>query len=160
MKESIGSTQLYIIVIVMVVLFTGLVAFAMNRANAFAVKDQIVSIIEANDGYEISVYKPSTHDDIKVLDGIIKAISEKHYDQKGTCEKEIERFGNKNVAMYNRDGTRAYNDPAFCIVKSKVTSGDVTRYYYRVVIFYSLDIPVLRALLTFRDIGETKILNK
>lgn len=171
MKESIGSTQLYIIVITMVLLFTGILAFAMNRANAFAVKNQIVSIIEANDGYAAN--DPNS----PVIESIVKAMAEKQYNQLGSCEKEEEMFKTYSqkhlldmeeiekkkvgVFYYKRDGNEPadVNSAAFCVVKTPVTNGDVTRYYYRVVIFYSIDVPILKTLLTFRDIGETKILN-
>ena len=54
MREGIGGIQLFLIVVVMVLIFAGVMSLTLNQANAFAVKDQIVSIIETAGGFDTS----------------------------------------------------------------------------------------------------------
>ena len=54
MKESIGGTQLFAIVISLILLFAGITALTVNRSNAFTVKDQLVAIIEKAGGFDMT----------------------------------------------------------------------------------------------------------
>ena len=46
MRESIGGTWLFMIVIFFIVLFTGYLCMSINQSKAFAVKNSIIRIIE------------------------------------------------------------------------------------------------------------------
>lgn len=161
MKESIGGTQLFVIVIALVLIFTAIMAFTINHSNAFAVKDQITQIIENNGGFDLSEEYIEGHDrdTDKVIKEIVEAIDRNSYRQVGKCP---EATGNSKVASYQRNGAKTVgnNDAAFCIVKipSEGKDGAVNAYYYQVVVFYSLDIPVVKELFNFKAVGETKVL--
>lgn len=50
MRESIGGAWLVGIVITFVVLFTSYLALSVNYSKAFKVKNEIISLIEENEG--------------------------------------------------------------------------------------------------------------
>jgi len=50
MREAIGATWIFGIVIVFIVVFTGYLAFSVNYAKAFAMKDSIIDILEKHNG--------------------------------------------------------------------------------------------------------------
>ncbi len=151
MKESIGGTQIFIVVIALVLIFTAIMAFTINHSNAFAVKDQIVSIIESSGGFDMSA------ENIEVIEQIVDALQANSYRQVGRCPEEE---GNIDVEGYQRNGSKVIGDgkASFCIVKipSIGDRGAVTKYYYQVIVFYSLDIPIVNELFNFKAVGETK----
>ena len=50
MREAIGGTWIFSIVIVFIVLFTSFLALSVNYSKAFKVKNGIVNIIEKREG--------------------------------------------------------------------------------------------------------------
>ena len=48
MKEAMGGVPLFEIVVVFILLFTGIMCLTINHSKAFAVKDEIINIIETN----------------------------------------------------------------------------------------------------------------
>lgn len=54
MREAIGGTWLMWIVLTFVVLFSAFLALAMNYTKAFKVKNEIINLIERNEGYTTS----------------------------------------------------------------------------------------------------------
>ena len=50
MREAIGGTWLFTIVIVFIVLFSSYLAISVNYSKAFKVKNGIVDLIEQNEG--------------------------------------------------------------------------------------------------------------
>ena len=161
MKESIGGTQIFIIVIVLVLLFTGIMAFTINRSNAFSVKDQLVSILERAGGFDMSseiVGGVLNGDD--ALEEIVEALTHNSYRQTGQCPSS--NGADYMVTAYQRNGTQTVgnNDASFCIVRisSKNPKGTPQSYYYQIIVFYTLDLPVLKEVFSFRAVGETKAL--
>ena len=58
MKEAIGGTWLFQIVIAFILLFTGFMCLTINRSKAFNVKDQIIQSIQSYNGIDLgSEYK-------------------------------------------------------------------------------------------------------
>ena len=152
MKESIGSTQLFIIVITLVILFAGIMALTINHSNAFAIKSQIVDIIEKNGGFD-TAKSLDDGDTYTPLEEIIGYLTNSSYRQRGACSD--------NAIAYDRDGkfTTTGQRASFCIEKVVNNSGaaDISNaYVYRVTVFYSLDIPVVRDLIDLKVVGQTK----
>ena len=173
MKESVGLTQLFLLVAILVILFSGIMAFAINRANSFAIKDKIVNILEKHDGFDLSHsleggmdYSDCDKDYFDdALEEIVCSLQEISYRQMGKCPKVD---GDAEVVGYQRNGTMTVGnkESSFCIIKQSGNSriggsekvGVVNIYYYKVIVFYHLDLPVLRQLLNFKNIGQTKAL--
>lgn len=164
MKESIGGTQIFIIVFTLIILFAGIMAFTINYSNAFAVKDQLVSLVETAGGFDLTteIVEGSINND-ETLEKIVETLDHNSYRQKGKCPESKPSEG-YTVAGYQRNGAKTLgnNEDSFCIVKidAKSPEGTPPRYYYQIIVFYRLDLPIIKALLGFKAIGETKILYK
>ncbi|MBE6148508.1 MAG: hypothetical protein E7167_03330 [Firmicutes bacterium] len=161
MKESIGGTQIFMIVITLVLLFTGIMAFTINRSNAFAVKDELVSIIERAGGLDLSSEIIAGSGDA-TLTKIVEALEHNSYRQIGKCPNSVAGADAYEVAAYQRNGAKVLgnNKAAFCIVKinSQNPVGTPNSYYYQIIVFYTLDLPVIKELFNFKAVGETKAL--
>ena len=136
MREAIGGTWIFSIVIVFIVLFTGYLAVSVNYSRAFKVKSNIVSIIEQheglNDGAEAEI------------DSYLSGIGYAVY---GTCAEGETGF-NENLS-----GSKAM----YCVSKrSNNADGALNKSYYRVKVWFRLDLPIFGDLFTFPVTGETK----
>ncbi|HIQ94826.1 TPA: hypothetical protein IAB29_06830 [Candidatus Ventrenecus stercoripullorum] len=168
MREAIGGTWLFQIVIVFILLFTGFLCLSINRSKAFNVKDQIIQTIQSYNGIDLT----SEYEDGEEgpLADIISYISSNSYRTTGNVP-EPEKVGDDIVeyVCYTRDGRITTSNPVFCIAPIRVDSEgcasgetcfnelpDMT--YYRVVVFYQLDLPIFHDLFNFKIVGDTKTL--
>lgn len=149
MREAIGGTWLFQIVIVFVLLFTGFMCLSINHSKAFNVKDNIIKSIEREKGVNLS----SPESD-KAIQSIVKYLQEASYRTTGKCPE--------GYSGYNRDGKLDSRHSAFCIAEV-TTAKDATlppKNYYRVVVFYQLDLPIFNEAFNFSVSGDTKIMYK
>lgn len=167
MREGIGGIQLFLIVVVMVLIFAGVMSLTLNQANAFAVKDQIVSIIETAGGFDTnSICLYGNCKNQETLQNIVDALESNSYRQQGSCDDiPFNNDGNGvtvDIVGYQRNGDKTVSGKksSFCIAKidSNKSVDTLKGYYYRVYVFYQLDIPVLHSIFNFKSIGETKLL--
>ena len=157
MRESISITTIFQIFILFVLLFTAIMALTINNSNAFGVKDSIVNAIEALDG--------NYTDGADLNEEIVKVIQETSYRTSGKCPDGYDGF--------DRAGNRVTSnssDAAVCISDVDVTGGldkafsdfaqndFVDGKYYKVVLFFQLDIPVFKQIFNFKTVGETRII--
>lgn len=164
MKESIGVTGVFQIVILFILLFTGIMCLTLNHTNSFAVKNDIVNTI-------VSLNGDIFNDDDKLKDELVDIMKEYSYRNIGKCDDEYmgyDKEGNKVTT-----GKKA----AVCIKKVKVidergkeicqklrvgcknnASDFVAGAYYKVEVFYQLDVPIIRQLYSLKSVGETKII--
>ena len=163
MKEGMSITYIFQIVILFILLFTGIMALTINNSNAFAVKDYIVNYIEQHDGVYADESGVLTSD-------LLDLINSTSYRSKGNCPAGYtgyDRNGRTVTSSQNasicirgvntRDGINNYLD-------SMLGSGnyyDTGKYdgtYYQVIVFYQLDIPVVKQIFKFQTKGETRII--
>ena len=162
MKEAIGGTWLFQIVIFFILLFTGFMCLSINRSKAFNVKNFILETIQSHNG-EIS----SESDAMKE---IVAYMKENSYRTTGTKQNEIKSMCGKKseYICYNREGKKDNNNPVFCIAKLSVDNNEngcldapftelPNMYYYRIEVFYQLDLPFLHDLFGFKITGDTKV---
>jgi len=160
MKEAIGSTWLFQIVIIFIILFAGYMCLSINHSKAFAVKDDIIEIIERNNGVSL--------DDNMVSSSTSKEIASKLMDSgyrtNGNCSSLSSDSDKGSWVGFNREGKVDNNHATFCIRKVNV-SGAVqvsnelpTTVYYQVAVFYQLDLPVLNHIMSFSVKGDTRLI--
>ena len=158
MKESIGGTQLFIIVITLVILFSSIMALTINRSNSFTTKDRLVSIIEKHGSFDMSAELIGGSENLQLIE-IVDALKELSYRQTGKCP-EAGLDDAFEVSAYQRNGSKTIGnkESSFCIVKYNGTNKEGTAkvYYYRIIVFYHLDLPIVRKLFSFKTMGETK----
>lgn len=162
MKEAIGGTWLFQIVIVFIMLFTGFMCLSINRSKAFSVKDQIIQTIQSYNGIDLD---SNGYDDNKIdaFMDIVEYLRSTSYRNTGVMPTD------GNYSCYSRAGVKVERNPVFCIEPINVKSNSCPEgaecfgelpdmIYYRVVVFYQLDLPIFHDLFNFRVVGDTKIL--
>lgn len=159
MREAIGGTWLFQIVIVFVLLFTAFMCLSINHSKAFNVKNTIVKSVERAEIVDLS--KGASQGE-KTIEQIAKYLQKVGYRTTGNCPN--------GYTGYNREGNINRNKAAFCIKKQSIReSGERadSRFdgsfpdmsYYRVIVFYQLDLPIFNETFQFKVTGDTKVIS-
>ena len=106
MREAIGGTWLFQIVIVFILLFTGFMCLSINRSKAFNVKNQIIETIESYNGIDLN--KEYEEGGTGAIVDIVSYIKDNSYRTVGVSP------GNE-YKCFNRDGKSTNTNPVFCI---------------------------------------------
>lgn len=170
MKEAIGGSWLFVLVITLITLFTTFVSVTTNYTRTYKVKDQLISIIEIHNGV-----------DQDTLEEISRYLSSIGYGATGKCPNDD---GNGWVPFTSNNtlGAAGWGDDAnYCIYKHVVACRAVQtdqyagkdihsstikgqgmntfpRAYYGVATFFRIDWPILRYFINLKVTGETSIL--
>lgn len=139
MREAIGGTWLFGLVITFIVLFASFLAVSINYSKAFNVKNNIVDLISKYEGNNCGARKK--------IGTYLKDVG---YLVPGKCEAGYDG--------YNLDGSKVNsNSKAYYCVSSDENVGTVlTKKYYRVLVFFRIDLPMIGDLTTFKIKGETE----
>ncbi len=148
MKDAIGSTWLTGIVIIFIALFAGFLAYSISYTKAFRVKNEIINIIETNEGFTTSPNSNRLHDlnedDLK-----------NDTSSEGQAFAFVKALGYNYIsgeqASCNGDGTMQYG--GYCLKKFCPADGKI---YYKVTTFIALTIPVIEVTVKLPIAGETK----
>lgn len=147
MRESIGGAWLVGIVMVFIVLFTSYLALTVNYSKAFKVKNEIISLIEENEGLTD-----------KTQEKIVKYLNSAGYYVYGKCssyeEDYLDGAVNGKLTGYERNGSS--DKYKYCVYERSVENDTLNRKYYRVTVFFKFDIPLLDEIFTFPVTGESK----
>lgn len=143
MRESIGGTWLMSIVIVFIVLFTSFLALSVNYSKAFKVKNGIINILEKGQGLNN-----------KTSQEISDYLSTAGYAVYGSCDTN-----EKGCMKSNSAG--ASSKYKYCIYANQgngtdLFGGEKVKTYYKVKVFFRIDLPIVGNILTFPISGETK----
>lgn len=154
MKESIGGIWLFNIVIFFILVFTAYICISINYSKAYNIKNEIVNIIR-NQGGVCTTGDAPYHTNVSCsnfADQISDYFKEANYRSTGKCKD--------NEVGYDREGNRlstGANRAAICISAVKA-QGNVelpNALYYKVRVFFQLDVPVLFDIFNFAVEGET-----
>ncbi|MDD4706044.1 MAG: hypothetical protein PHS24_02365 [Bacilli bacterium] len=141
MREAIGGTWIFGIVIVFIVLFSSYLAISVNYSKAFKVKNAIVSMIEKYEGHGAEVQGL-----------IIKYNKEVGYGVSSNCGTRGKGYDN----VTTNTGIRS----RYCVKCTQAnTSSESNRMhksYYNVTVFFKLDLPIVGNIFVFPVTGETK----
>lgn len=138
MREAIGGTWLFGLVITFIVFFASFLAISINYSRAFNVKNNVVDLIEKYEGNNCKARKK-----------IGNYLNDVGYLVTGTCPDDYLPYdleGNKIVGSQ-----RAY----YCVAKDEANTDTLNKSYYRVMVFFRIDLPVIGRLTTFRIKGES-----
>lgn len=161
MKEAIGGTWLFGIVITFIVFFTTFISFSTNYSRAFNVKDEVLTIIERYKG----VNKTS-------VSKINKRLSKLGYTGDGKCADSGEsNYESDNYSYWlgfkhsSLSGIENSKNSNYCVRRYLISSanngpvGHPTAAYYQVVVFFKLDWPVVGDVFEVRVEGETAVIH-
>ncbi len=164
MREAIGGTWIFQIVIFFILLFTGFMCLTINQSKAYNVKSAMVDAIERYNGTNL--------DDINTgdpaIEEIVASLKERGYRTTGKCPNDINYGVGKRIQYvgYDRDGHLSSTNVSFCI--AKVPTHDDQPHevdelpsmaYYKVVVFYQLDLPIFKNAFNFTLRSDTRLLN-
>ena len=143
MKEAIGGTWLFQIVIVFILMFAGYMCLSINHSKAFGIKSEIIESLTRHAGVDKKEIKEILH----------KA----SYRTKGSCDR-VKSNDSEKWEGYNREGERDDNNATFCIRKIAINTNNYNMFYYQVRVFYQLDLPIFNSLFSFTVKGDTTLL--
>ena len=145
MKESVGALGLTNIVIVFILLFSGYLCISVNQTKAYNVKNEMLNIIHKHNGLDSST-----------LEEIREYMNTVGYRSTGKCDNEDDGVG------YTIN-SESQDKATFCIKTVNVNSNMSDKYnqfpsvkYYKVKVFFSLDIPIIGKMFNFNLIGTSK----
>ncbi|MBQ7141323.1 MAG: hypothetical protein IJO32_07475 [Bacilli bacterium] len=139
MREAVGSTFLFKLMIFFIFFFASFLAIAINYSQAFRIKNQIISILEQYEGYTKEAY-----------DKIFETIGNSGYYRGHTCTSD------EGIAPGSENGTLATVN-GVCI--KGTSSGPEGKYrIYKVSTYVSFEFPVLGNVFTIPVRGETKVI--
>ena len=161
MKESLSVAGIFQIVILFIVLFAGIMALTINNSASFGVKDEIVSVIDFNEGNFL--------DGDKLNNEIVEAMEVNSYRNTGTCDSS------KGWHGYDREGNPVTSGKAAVCIRcinvtdgiekgykvlgsNSVVAGDFIKgYYFQVEAFYQLDLPSFSDTFNFNTKGDSRV---
>ena len=156
MREAIGGTWLFGLVITFIVFFASFLAISINYAKAFNVKNNVVDLIAKYEGNNPCARKH-----------IAEYLRDTGYLVPGSCPAvgSVESGTNNQFEYIGYDlngnkvatGSKAY----FCVAKDTnssiaSTSSMIGKNYYRVILFFRIDLPMFGNLTTYKIKGETE----
>ena len=137
MREAIGGTWLFGLVITFVMFFASFLAVSINYSKAFNVKNNVVDLISKYEGNNCEARKK-----------IGEYLSDAGYLVPGNCGSDYTPYG--------LDGNKASGKGYYCVAKEEISVNNIDKAYYRVIIFYKIDLPMIGDLTTFKIKGETE----
>lgn len=144
MREAIGGTWIFSIVIVFIVLFTSFLAISVNYSKAFKVKNGIVNIIEKREGISDAT-----------VDEISDYLNNVGYLVYSGCPDYVASQSNESAHGFEASNTNSRKFK-YCIARTEDTSGNIKKTYYKVTVFFRVDLPIMGEIFTFPVTGETK----
>lgn len=158
MKEAIGGSWLFTLIITLLAFFTCFISISTNYTRTYNIKDKIVSIVTNRRGINKTA-----------ITQINKELREIGYGGTGTCPNDSGCwYGfNKN----NDNGISSYaSEVHYCIKQNVVVSlrddgttsgaiGHPAQNYYSVAVFFDIDMPVVGEIFKLTVEGETSVIN-
>lgn len=151
MREAVGGTFLFNIMITFIFFFTSFLAIAINYSQAFRVKNQIINYIEQYEGIN------NNSDRKRIVDYVNQAGYYREIDcecdgNDYSCGGNINKNNGSNVST---DETKKAK--GLCVKKLENDNGDI---YYRVTTFVKFNLPIIGDFFTIPVKGETRTIIK
>lgn len=144
MRQTVGHTFIFKLVLVFTLMFTCFLALAITYNKVFRLKNEMTSIIEKYEGIN--------DQSLMVINNYLSASG---YNTKGECNEGfsgVSSFDDTNYETYEPGEEYLY-----CFQEDRsVKSSNSHRKFYRVIVFYKFNLPVIGDLVTYKIKGETK----
>lgn len=158
MKDAVGGVLTIQIIVIFLVLINGYLAFNVNYTKAFRVKNEIISIIEKNEGFSGDLTTASCNPGDRT-----NAICQ--------IRDYLNNVGYNNEKLSNAANCGSYTTMpgGYCLKATHVginnddeLSSQYRGTYYSVITFVNIDIPILNMLFeggaAFQVRGETRLI--
>ncbi len=165
MKESIGGTWIFVLVISFLALFTTFVSVSTHYSRCYKIKDEILLALERGHGINT--------DSIRAINDYLGSLG---YSATGKCPEDGNCWAHFTIGDESPNWSGKAN---YCITKYQVTARNSTTgddstgkpviytdgpvghpeaAYYGVVVFFRLEWPIFRDMFSINISGETSIL--
>ena len=146
MREAIGGAWIYALVMIFMMIFVSYLAISLNHTRAFMTKDEVVRIIELNEGFN--------NRSREIIENYLYSAG---YRVRGFCDND--RMMEDRSARGEGIGPDGNGRFLYCINGPFLTR-DSTEVrpvgYYTVTLFFRFDLPVIGNILTFPVTGRTR----
>lgn len=141
MREAFGGTFTIQLILVFLAIYIAFIAVALNYAKAFRVKNQIINLIEQNEGIDNTEWTDQS--------GVIGKIN--------TYLGQMSYYVDLNkISNNNNDNLHCY-EKGYCIEEYSLNSTDeINSVYYKVTTYVKIDLQVFRLNFTIPITGETR----
>lgn len=154
MRDSIGGTWIMGIFIIFIALFASFMAYSISYTRAFRVKNEIINMIERNEGYTSSRYN---------LDNVLDSELANDPSVEGKAFYFIKSLGYNYTSAEQVSCDTANLDAGvmkkggYCLKKlCPNNTNDSDKIYYKVTTFIALSIPMFDLTVRLPISGETK----
>lgn len=164
MREAIGGTWLFGIVITFIVMFTSFLAYSISYTKAFNLKNEILNLIERHEGFSDTKLelKNATNEELYNDDTVasLAFLKIKTMGYNYTIIDEAYKRGADvcSTSEYIKPKNVEYKTGGYCIYYLCTNDSGSTKLHYKVTTFIALEIPVINLLLRIPISGETKTL--
>ncbi len=162
MRDAIGGTLTIQIIIIFLIIVNSYLAFTVNYTKAFRVKNQIISIIEKNEGLTDQARKEIE----EYMDKV--SYSASYMNSCSSLSRDASQGEGKEWKSMTHQGGAKTSIYCYAINKQDATGGvdEGTTYagsYYSVATFVDINIPILKTFFgeiatKFAIKGETKMI--
>lgn len=142
MREAFGGTFTIQLILLFLAIYIAFIAVALNYAKAFRVKNQIINIIEQNEGFDFdNSAEGSAQNEIK------------KYLERVSYYVNLTNIKNNNI----NDNYKCYSE-GYCVEKMGSTDIDtgIEGTYYKVTTYVNIDMQVFNLKFTIPIQGETR----
>ncbi|MBQ9853635.1 MAG: hypothetical protein IJO57_01210 [Bacilli bacterium] len=143
MREAVGSTFLFKLMIFFIFFFASFLAIAINYSQAFRIKNQIINILEQYEGYGDASREK-----------IWEIIGSSGYYRVHDCINNSKKLEGQNVIAKNDAGAETEMN-GICIY-GKNTGPESKYKVYKVTTYVSFEFPIIGNVFSIPVVGETK----
>ena len=146
MREAVGTTWIFQLVLIFVLIFAAYLALTVNYSKSFRVKNEVLTIIEKYQGVTDNAYKT-----------INNYLYANNYNQKGRCPDGW--YGVKDITDTRINGleeAKSNSKYYWCVYKNTgYHASRPGRSYYKIKMFFRFELPMIGQLTTFDVDGQT-----
>ncbi len=146
MRESIGTTWIYGLVLTFTLIFSGFLVLALSYSKAYKLKNEMTSMIEKYEGLT-TVGAYNNGGSIKIINQYLKNAN---YSAKGVCNSG--EYGSNDLTTETLEAAVQNEKYYYCV---SYTTNSKCRSIFRVTLFYDFNLPVLGKLGKYSVSGQT-----
>ena len=150
MRDAVGSTWIYAIVMIFTLLFAAFLALALTYAKAYRVKNEMTAIIEKYEGLTADD-SLSGMGSLSIMNNYLK---NNGYKDKGTCRDGEYGASDLDTPGLTPASTSSGNRYYYCVSYEKNDYYKCT-HIFKIRVFYDFNLPLLGQIRKFAISGQT-----
>ena len=153
MRDVIGSTFMFRIIIIFIVMYVTFATIAVSYAKTFRLKNRVIDIIEQSQyDYKGSSVEDRAFSANKVINKVDDFLTKNNYNYKDKVKNHCYSKVDKDSGLKSQ-----VTENGACILPIKYNVGkSKERYYYRVTLYMVISIPVINYDAVIPISGETE----